>query len=387
MRNTISPEFHLPTEIYIKQNIYRKTADITSKFGSRVVIVTVSTDFEIYQKTLSEIYKLFKNMNLGCIIYDELPGNPTTEDIDVAVSFIKKTRCDLIIGFGGVESINSAKTIALLIKNYIFCYDALFTKENLNPPANFISMPAYPSFGFEISPLFYIKEIHKLTNVIYYNLNLYPVASIVDPDLTLLMPDEKIIKTSVSSLAMATESVISTMNNDVINTYALKAIDLVFRNLPVTYKESKNIVPRINLSTASVMAGIAFSVAYLSVSLSIALAISSKTEIDVETAMSVIIPHIMEFNLTTSPGKYVQMSKVMGEDVKDITVIEAAIKAVEAVRKLEIDIDIPQRLSTFKISQSQFKEISDLAFSYPFINNTPRKISKSEIETILIAAF
>jgi len=387
LRNTISPEFHLPTEIFVKQNIYQKAADIALKFGSRIVIITVSPDFEIYQKTLSEIYKSFKNMNLGCIIYDELPANPTTEDIDIAVSFIKKTSCDLIIGFGGVESINSAKIIALLIRNYIFCYDALFTNENLNPPANYISMPAYPAFGFEISPLFYIKEIHKLSNIVYQNFNLYPVASIVDPDLTLLVQDEKILKTSASTLAIATESVISTMNNDIINTYALRSIDLLFRNLPVTYKESQNIYPRINLSTASVMAGIAFSIAYLSVSLAIALAISSKTDIDVDTAMSVIIPHIMEFNLTTSPGKYVQMSKVMGEDVKDITVIEAAIKAVEAVRKLEIDIDIPQRLSAFKISQNQFKEIADIAYTYPFIDNTPRKISKTEIETILIAAF
>ena len=274
MSDIISPEFHLPTEIYIKQGIIKNAAAISSKFGSRIVIVTVSTDFEIYQEALSEIFRYFKNTNLGCIIYDELPGNPTTEDIDVAVSFIKKTKCDLIIGFGGVESINAAKAIALLIKNFIFCYDALHTKEILNPPARFITMPAYPSFGFEITPMFYIKEIHKLTNQIYYNLNLYPLAAIVDPELSLQIPDEKVLKTSASSLAVATESVISTMNNDVINTYALKAIDLTFRNLPVAYKESKNIVPRVNLSTASVMAGIAFSVSFLSVSLAMALAIS-----------------------------------------------------------------------------------------------------------------
>ena len=386
MADTKSPEFHLPTEIYVEQEISKNSAEIASKFGNRVIIITVYTDFEVYQKTLSDIYNSFKRINIGCIIYDELPGTPTTEDIDMAVSFIKKTKFDLIIGFGGIESINSAKAIALLTSNHIFCYDALYTRETLNPPAKFISMPAYPSFGFEISPMFYIKEIHNLTNQIYYNLGLYPLASIVDPELSLQMHDEKILRTSTSALAMATESVISTMNNDVINTFALKAIDLIFRNLPVAYKESENNIPRINLSTASVMSGISFSVAFLSLSLAIALSISSKTDIDVETAISIIIPHIMEFNLTTTPGKYVQMSKVMGEDVKDITVIEAAIKAVEAVKKLTIDIEIPQRLSKYKINQSQFKDIAELAYSYPFINNTPRRISKSEIETILISA-
>lgn len=387
MSEKILPEFHLPTEIYIKQGISKNAAEIASKFGTRVVIIAVTTDFETYQNTLSEIYRYFKNINVGCIIYDELPATPSTEDIDVAVSFIKKTKCNLVIGFGGVMSLNASKAIALLINNYIFCYDALYTRAVLNPPVKYLTMPAYPSFGFEISPMFFIKEIHKLTNQIYYNLNLYPVASIIDPELSLQMSEDRILKTSTSSLAIATESVISTMNNDIINTYALKAIDLTFRNLPVAYKESKNIVSRINLSTASVMSGIAFSVAFLSVDLALALSIASKTDIDIETAMSVIIPHIMEFNLTTSPGKYVQMSKVMGEDVKDITVIEAAIKAVEAVRKLGMDIEVPQRLSSYKINQGQFKEIADLAYSYPFINNTPRKISKSEIETILIAAY
>lgn len=383
----ILPEFHLPTEIYVRQGISRNIPDIVSVFGSRIVIITISSDFEIYSEPLSEIYKYFKIRNLGCIIYDEIPSNPTTEDIDIAVSFIKKTRADVIIGFGGVESMNCAKAISLLCANYIFCYDAFNTADFPNPPIKLITIPAYPGFGFEIAPLFYLKEIHGNTKKISFNTDLYPAATIVDPELSLAAPEERILKTTVSSLAIATESVISTMNNDIVNIYALRSIDLIFRNLPVTYKEPKNPVPRVNLSTASVMSGIAFSIAFLSTSLAIALAISSKTNIDVDLAMSLIIPHIMEYNLTTSPGKYVQMSKVMGEDVRDITVIEAAIKAVEAVRKLEIDLDIPQRLSVFGITQSQFKEIAELAFKYPFINNTPRPLSPSEIETILIAAY
>lgn len=387
MSRQIQPEFHLPTEIYIKPGICRNSSEIVSKFGSRAVIITVTTDFEIFQERLAEIYSYFKNMNIGCIIYDEIPGDPTTEDIDAAVAFIKKTRCDIVIGFGGVQSINSAKAVALLASNFIFCHDALDSDRNFNPPLSLITMPAYPCFGFEISPLFFLKEIQQSTHRVYCNLNLYPAATIVDPELTFLSSEEKMMRTSLSSLALATESVISTMNNDVINTYALKAIDLIFRNLPVTYKEPGNIVPRNYLSTASVMSGIAFSVAFLSVSLAIALALSSKSNIDVDTAVALIIPHIMEFNLTTSPGKYVQMSKVMGEDVRDITVIEAAIKAVEAVRKLEIDIDFPQRLSSFNIVQNQFKGVAELANTYPFIKNTPRMLSKSEIETILIAAF
>jgi alcohol dehydrogenase class IV len=203
----------------------------------------------------------------------------------------------------------------------------------------------------------------------------------------MLVNETVIMRGMIASLSMAAESVISKGNNDIINTFALKSIDMIFRHLPLVYKESGNPNPRIHLSTASVMSGIAFSVAYLSTTLAISLALAARSDLDVATSMGIILPHIMEFNLTSSPGKYVQMSKVMGEDVRDITVIEAAIKAVEGIRKLELDVDIPQRLSAFNIQKSDFKAISGIAMSYPFLENAPRPLNPDETETILIAAY
>lgn len=387
MKSTVRPDFHLPTEIYIKPDIINDIVSITSKFGSRPVIITTTADLEIYHSEISTLSSHFKEAGTPCIIYDELSGDPNTEEIDTAVSFTHKTNADTIIGFGGIESVNSSKAIALLSNNYLFCHDLFENTRAKEAPLKLLTIPVQPIFGFEIAPLFFLKEIHNLTKKVYFNYSLYPAASIIDPVLSLQVSEDKAMKSSISTLAISTESVISTNNNNIINTYALKSIDLIFRNLPVAYRETQNTSPRTFLSTSSVMSGIAFSVSYLSVTLAISLAISSRTDINIESAMSIILPHIMEFNLTTSPGKYVQMSKVMGEDVKDITVIEAAIKAVEAIRKLEADIDIPQRLSNYDISKSLFKEISSLAVSYPFIKNTPRALNEEEIETILIAAY
>ncbi len=387
MKGSITPDFHLPTEIYIRQNILSDISGIVSKFGSRFIIVTTSSDFEIYYEVIDQISKSLKKAGIGCIIYDDLPQYPNTENIDFAVSFVKKTNCDAIIGFGGVESINAGKAISLLTNNYIFCYD-LFSKGELSQPAiPLITMPAHPVFGLEIAPMLFLNDIHDRIKKTYFNQLLYPVAAIVDPILSIKMSEEKAIKCSIATLAIASESVISTMNNDIINTFALKSIDMIFRNLPSSYREPQNVLPRVYLATASAMSGIAFSIAYLSITLSISMALASKTEISIENAMSVILPHIMEFNLTTSPGKYVQMSKVMGEDVKDITVIEAAIKAVEAIRKIEMDTDVAQKLSQYSVPKFLFGEIATLAMTYPFHENAPRPLNANEIETILVAAY
>jgi alcohol dehydrogenase len=383
----IRPDFHLPSQIYIRQDILKEIGKIVPRFGSRVILVTTENDFEVYGSAIEIISRQLKDADIGCIVYDEVPYPPNTEEIDAAAAYIKKTNCDLIIGFGSIDSINAAKALAILATNYLFCNDLFAGQKIASTPMNFITIPGSPMFGFEIAPILYLEEVHNLTKKIYHNPDLYPAATIVDPAVTLLCPEEKILKGAIGTLAIAAESVISKKNNDIINTYALKSIDMIFRNVPVAYREPQNSTPRTYLATSSVMSGIAFAVSSLSITLCISLALVSKTDLDIESAMSIILPHIMEFNLTSSPGKYVQMSKVMGEDVREITVIEAAIKAVEAIRKLESDIDIPQRLSNYDIPKSIFREVADLAVTYPFMENTPRDVNTSEIETILIAAY
>jgi alcohol dehydrogenase class IV len=387
LKSSVTPDFNLPTEIFIRQDIINNIAEILKQYGSRAILIMTSNDIEIFHEKALAVASNLKRAGIGCIIYDELPEYPNTEDIDTAVSFAKKTNCNMIIGFGGIEALNSAKAISLLINNFLFC-DSLFSEPEISEnPVAMITMPAFPVFGFEIAPLLFLDDIHEGVKKVYHNEILFPKATIVDPSLSLLVEESCIMKNTVASLAIATESVISRANNDIINTFALKSIDMIFRNLPITFKEPQNPGPRLYLSTASVMSGIAFSVAFLSVTLATSLALASKTALDLESAMGIILPHIMEFNLTSAPGKYVQMSKVMGEDVRDITVIEAAIKAVEAIRKLETDIDIPQRLSHFEVMKSEFKNIAETAMKYPFLKNTPRPLNLDEIETILIAAF
>lgn len=386
MKGGSNPDFHIPTEIYIKQNIVADIGSIVKKYGSKIVLITSSSDFAKFPDIIEKISKSITNSNLNCIIYDEIPEQPDTEFIDSAVYYAKRTKCDTIIGFGGLSSINAAKAVSLLINNHLFCND-LFEYPEVKPPLMLITVPTQPIIGFEIIPTFFLKEIHEMTNRVYTNNTLYPAATIVDPIISTLTDDETAAECGISTLAMSTESVVSPKSNIFVNIYALKAIDLIFQNLPLAYRDPKDPDPRAKLSIASVMSGIAFSHTGLSLSLAISLALSSFIDISLNKIMGILLPHIMEYNLTSSSGKYVQMSKVMDEDIKDVTVIEAAIKAVEGVRKLEMDVNIPQRLSQFDISKSEFSKVAELAFSYPFIENAPRPLNKDEIETVLIAAY
>jgi alcohol dehydrogenase class IV len=386
LNNVIIPEFSLPSDIFIRQDITKAISNIMEPFGKRTAILLTAADFDMFYKTADQMSNILNKSGIGCMIYDKLPKEPNTEDIDEAVNFIKRANCSSIIGFGGIEAINCAKAVSILINNYIFCNDIFDEAYLRNPPVSLVTIPAFPVFGFEINPLFYVADITEKAKHVFFDKRLYPKAAIIDPSLAMMLPPADIVKNGLAALAVAIESVISEGNNNIVNTFALKAIDLIFRNLPLLLKEGADYEMVSFISAASIMSGIAFSTSYLSASMAIGLALSKKDGISLADAMGVLIPYIMEYNLTAATGKYVQMAKVMGENLNDITVIEAAIKAVAAVRSLESETGAPQKLGALDVQRQDLKEIAKMAMKYPFMENSPKQFDSGEIEAILISA-
>ena len=387
MEKSLIPEFNLPSDIFVRQDIMPEIPSIVAQYGTRVLMISTKNDTELHYKIIDKISLSFKKVGMGCIVFDNIPPNPSTEDVDEVVTFAKKTNCNIIVALGGVEAVNVARAVSVLISNYLFC-DSLFNNPVL-PNANLplIIIPTCPLYGFEIVPILYLYDLVQKKHCIFSNKNLFPIAAIIDPGLSKSTPDEYFLRSVFASLAISIESLISQSNNDLSNTFALKSLDFIFKNLADYHNNPDNLNVRQQLETASVMSGIAFSVSVYSTSLAIALSLSSIYKIDIEFIMNIIISHVMEYNLSSSTGKYVQIAKVMGENCRDLTVIEAAIKAVEGMRKVQNEYGLVQKLSEFEINKNDFKPIAKIAATYNINDNSPKALNAGEIETILASAY
>ena len=123
MKGGLHQDFYIPTEIFIKQDIITDIGSLLKTYGSKIILITTYSDYTKFEDVIESINKSAKHHGIGCIIYDEIPDNPDTDYVDSAVYFAKKTNCDTVIGFGGIDSINVAKAVSLLISNYLFCED------------------------------------------------------------------------------------------------------------------------------------------------------------------------------------------------------------------------------------------------------------------------
>ena len=358
-----------------------------AEFGSRALLINIRKD-QKNQDELAIIKNGLSKHSEGAIVYDDLYGEPDTEQIDSVVYFAKKSHADVIVGYGGIDSFNTAKAVAILANNSCFAADLLNGKAKAKKPAlPIITIPIEPTLGEELVPGFTIVDAESGVRKYYDNETIFPKACFYDPKISSHLTSDEAARIGGALLAYAIEVALSIKANPITSTLILRVIDLVKKNLNTFYREPDNEKAVTNMLWGSAMTGSSLPSSPLGVTYAVSMALSTETKLDFHFALALILPHVMEYYLTAAPARYVNIARSLEENVADISVIEAAIKAVEGVRRLFLEVNLPSRLSEFDVSKGDLGKLAKLAVTYPHLANAPRQLTKNEVESILLAAY
>ena len=134
--------------------------------------------------------------------------------------------------------------------------------------------------------------------------------------------------------------------------FHLKAIELISKNLRAAYAEAKSGVPgagREGMALGQYVAGMGFSNVGLGIVHSMAHALGAVYDTPHGVANAILLPTVMEYNAECTGEKYKEIAKAMGvEGIDDMSVEEYRKAAVDAVRKLSVDVGIPTKLEALK---------------------------------------
>ena len=108
----------------------------------------------------------------------------------------------------------------------------------------------------------------------------------------------------------------------------------------------------------SYLAGISFGVANVGAVHSIAQTIGGMYKVAHGTANAVLLPYVMAFNRVACIEKYARVAELMGENIAGLSAEEASLKAVESVRKLTKELQIPQQVSELGINEDAIDDIA-----------------------------
>ncbi len=379
-------EFNVPTMIVHGPDVINRIAEQAAEYGDKVMIVTQGK-FTRKLGLVNKVETLLERKKVKYITFDSIRTNPDNEIIDEGAALAHQSRCNLIIALGSSSSINAAKAISLMAMNEGPTVEYLNGRYHEKLPLPVIAIPTVPGSFVDINDSFSIVDQNDSDKKVYRHRDLFPIATLVDPKIMITLPPNYTAGTGISITGAAIECYISSSSNAISDALSIQAMDFVTSNIKHIMGDRDNVEARGHIAMAGILASIALLIGHRGACHALAMTLAAHAGIYERIANVIILPHVMEFNLTATPGKYVQIARSLGEEVSQITVVEAAIKAVEGVRKLLFDLKIPQRLSEYKIKKDHLPMIASHARRYQFLNYVPRPLSKEDLLNVLISAY
>ena len=172
---------------------------------------------------------------------------------------IKKFEPDLIFALGGGSAMDTAKAAWLLYEHPDVKLEILspLVPLNLRNKARLAAIPTTSGTGSEVSGVAVISFPDGVKLPVAGALpEFVPDFALLDPSLTVGMPPELTAGTGADALAHAIDGFMAPKSDEINQAIAQKTIEMIFKWLPRAYADGSDIMPRMKMQQAAMMAGI-----------------------------------------------------------------------------------------------------------------------------------
>ncbi|MBY9002964.1 MAG: iron-containing alcohol dehydrogenase [Candidatus Lokiarchaeota archaeon] len=336
--------------------------------GGKCFIVTDKIVKDLgYLKTLTNVLDKFGK---EYEVFDEVVPDPRDEGVLKAREQCLNYSPDIIIALGGGSVMDTAKVVWCLYEFPDFTLDDIHAFRNdlydMGKKAKMVAIPTTSGTGAETTFITvisrYEEEIWK--KFFYLHRGLIPTYAIVDPIFPMGMPTELTVDTAFDALAHSIECLGSLWRNEFGNALALKAIELIFKYLPIIYKDGKNQEARDFLHQAATIAGLAFGNAQVHIGHTLGHSWGSIYHVHHGKSVGIVMKYVTQF-IMNDPEKddtikiYAKLAKQLGWVSWSEGDKKAAEKVIEKLADLQKEVNFPMSLKETGVSKEDFEKDLD----------------------------
>lgn len=331
---------------------------------------------------LDVVVRSCRQAGLSYTTFHDITINPKDKEVEKGCRIYLENECDAVIGVGGGSSIDVAKAIAILVTNggRIHDYEGVDKIRYPLPPQ--VMVPTTAGSGSEVSQFSVIVDTETEKKMTIISRSLIPDIAIIDPETLSTKSPHLTASTGLDVLTHGIEAYVSLAATPLTDVHAKNAISLVAEYLRPSVASKMNIEAKINMAMACLQAGLAFSNAILGAVHAMSHAVGGKYNLLHGAVNSILLPHVMEYNLLANPKKFADIALFLGVDIRGMSNMEAGNKAIEHVKQLTMDIGTPQRLADIGVEKDQLKRMSVSAFHDACMITNPRDVTIEDIEEL-----
>ena len=374
-------EFKVPTRVIYGRDSGARIGEIAA--GLQLKKALLVTDSGVTMSGVVDcLLTPLKAAGVTISVFDQLEYNPTIKTADKAFSQYSHDGCDGVIGVGGGSPMDVSKCVGVLATNGGSAADYLGMDKVKNPAAPVICVPTTAGTAAEITDVAVLTDPAKQLKTGLRSPHVTPTVALLDPMLTLSLPPAPTRDSGLDALTHAIESYICINAWPATDALTLKAIELIGRHLRTAVHNGKNIDARDGMLTGSLLAGLGFHHTKLCLVHAITIPLGGVYNMPHGVSNAIVLPHAMEFMLPGAISKYADIAVALGEDVSGLSERVAAEQAVEAVRQLCGDVDLPKGLSVYGAKEEDLSKIAEAAHPLYLVQLAPRVATVKDIEEI-----
>lgn len=361
--------------------------------ASRPLILTTKSMTKNGQLKIATDSMEQSNIEIGPIFMD-IPQDSSVEVVNKISKLYRENNCDSIIAIGGGSVIDTAKGVNMLVST-----DASDLKEHMGLEIlggklkPFIVIPSTSGTGSEATLVSVIADTSRNVKMEFISYSILPDVAILDARMTISLPAKLTASTGIDALTHSIEAITGFQKNPLSTIYALTSIELIANYLKKSVENGKDEEARLAMANASLMAGIAFSNSMVGIVHAIGHACGAVSNVAHGDAMTILLPHCMELNLSFCEKDYARILLAFSgpEIYSETPKVQRGKKCIDEIREYILELNkisgLPVKLRDAGVKIEDFETIAKTAINDGAAIVNPVEVTFDRVIEILKKAY
>ena len=373
-----------PPKIIFGNHAIDQFVDDYARAGYRkLFLITAPEILPLIDKTIHNLGKI----DIDLMIDTSVQKEPTIDMFTSILEKARKMKAEGVVGIGGGSVLDVAKLVAALLDGQQTIHE-VFGTGNLRKRNIYLGcLPTTAGTGSEVSPNAILLDTSDRLKKGAISPYLVPDVAYVDPLLTRTVPPAITAATGMDALIHCIEGYANKYAHPAVDTYALKGIELIGQYLNIAVHHGNDNQARANMALGSMYGGLCLGPVNTAAIHALAYPLGSIFQIPHGVSNAVLLPHVLRFNIESSPERYAKIARALGitDSGPDIQI---ALKGIEKIERMMIDCKLPSRISEFNIPESEIDALAESAMTVTrLLKNNLRKITLEDAIQIFRNAF
>lgn len=363
-------DFRTVPHIHSARGATRRLARIAAPLIGKARRIFLVTDKGVRQHGLLDAaIASLEEAGLSVAVFDGAVADPPDHVVLAAEDQARGFGAEIIIGFGGGSSLDTAKLVALLLGSNQRLEDMYGVNNATGPRLPLILVPTTAGTGSEVTPISVIT-IGETSKMGVNAPPLYADLAVLDAELTLGLPSAVTAATGIDAMVHAIEAYTTRLEkNPVSDALALAGLKKLHGAIERACRDGSDIEAREDMLLGALLAGQAFANAPVGAVHALAYPLGGIFHVPHGLSNSLMLPPVLRYNAPAAEPLYAELAAHLGLAATTDGLVAEMERIADAV-------GIETRLSQVGVSHNDLPKLAEDAMLVTrLLVNNPREMT------------